>query len=348
MIKITNRISHSRSWLIILLVVVTLLTPLTFVVSRMQTSIPQLFAPALSHEAYEQQKNLLLSKLNNEGAQASFDYLRESIKANPSLARDCHPLLHEVGHEAYEKFDGFQNAAATYDELCNSGYLHGLIESHFLASNDIKAILQTTCQIEGVTTYRQWQCFHGVGHGAMYYTDKNVNNSIELCKKLPDNFAIGSCVNGIFMERFIVVSHSGAHATNATDIDQSLCKNQPSEYKSDCYFYAPTADLTLRPNDYKRAARMCKKVERDYVLACTRGLGAQVMKENITNPAVARDFCTDLRKKYETSCVSGALSLFINHHGSISQASELCQSTYKAHEAECQAVVKDKQTYLKL
>ena len=48
-----------------------------------------------------------------------------------TLCASCHDLVHEVGREAYKKYGDFSEAMKYQDEVCNSGYLHGYIESRF-------------------------------------------------------------------------------------------------------------------------------------------------------------------------------------------------------------------------
>lgn len=293
-------------------------------------------AQPLSHEQFEAVKNKLVQLLEEKDPEASLDYLRNAIAQDASLARECHPLLHHLGQSAYEKYKDFNKTVSYQDGLCNSGYTHGTIEAHFMASNDIHTALQTTCSNQNnEITFQQWQCYHGTGHGVMYFTGKDLSQSLSLCESLPTDFARSSCVNGAFMERFIIVSHSGSPAKSTSNVNTDLCEQQAAVYKSDCYFYAPTAYLERHTNDYNGAFEDCKNAENNFIDSCINGVGGQAMKENITRPDIARDICKTAPKKYVSSCIKGAIVLLINHSGSTALVEPLCDTTFGLYKDIC-------------
>ena len=85
----------------------------------------------LTNEEYEEVRSEFFALLNDVNPKSALIYLRERIKTDNALLRSCHALVHEIGHESYEKYGDFAKAMAYQDEICNSGYLHGVIESHF-------------------------------------------------------------------------------------------------------------------------------------------------------------------------------------------------------------------------
>jgi hypothetical protein len=305
-------------------------------------------AQKLSHSAFEAEQQALLSHLEQSGVQAGFDYARQRVAADPSFARDCHPLMHHLGHAAFAQYKGFQPAMAQADELCNSGYIHGLIEANFQASPSIDVAISSSCPATKEESFKQWQCFHGMGHGLMYATDRDLTPSIEGCKHLATPFATNSCLNGVFMEKFIVVSHTGESRADVSDLDISLCKAQPTEVKKQCYFYAPSAYLEQHADQSAQAIQWCKQAEADFVGTCTSGVGAQTMKDSITKPALTATFCKSIEAGYQKSCARGALSLYINHHSSTQKAQALCGHEFKAFAQTCQSVIEKERALLKI
>lgn len=299
----------------------------------------------LTHSQFETAKVKLVQLLEEKDPKASFDYLRNAIKEDTALARECHPLLHHIGHSAYKKYKDFNKAASYQDGLCNSGYTHGAIEAHFMASDDIQATLQTTCSAQDKVSFQQWQCYHGVGHGVMYFTGKDLSQSLSLCEGLPTDFARDSCANGVFMERFIIVSHSGSPASNTSTANTASCKEQIKKNKSDCYFYAPSAYLERNTNDYTGAFDDCSDAEKSYIGTCVYGVGGQAVKENITRPEVARDICKKAPKGYISSCIEGAVSLLSNHNASTTPVEPLCGTVFAQHKGTCTEKIKAWDTY---
>ncbi len=304
-------------------------------------------AEPLTNAKQQEVKTKLTSLLKEGSPTAAFDYLRSEVASNESIARECHPLLHHLGHEAYKKYGDFSKTVNFADGLCNSGYTHGVIEAHFLASTNIEESLISTCGKEKPGSFKSWQCYHGTGHGVMYYTNKDLNKSLELCEKHTSSFARKSCTNGVFMERFIVVSHTGQHSTNADSVDIKLCQSQAEKYKADCYIYAPTAYLSHYPSDYAGAFEQCQTAaESDYLGVCINGVGSQVVKDNITNPEAARYICKNGPSDFTNACMLGVLNLLVNHHASIEPVLPLCQSTFAEFRDLCvQAVEPRRQEF---
>jgi hypothetical protein len=233
-------------------------------------------------------------------------------------------------------------------ELCNSGYIHGVIEAYITEAPDKRHALLASCPTQGAQDFKLWQCYHGTGHGAMFAAKRDIKSALDLCKEFPTDFAVASCANGVFMEAFIVVSHTGAHKEAAQVAGLDVCARQESEYKPDCYFYAPTAYLELHENNYNHAVEWCESSEERHITTCVSGVGAQAMKENVTQPVFAAAFCSSLQNGYQAPCVRSAISIYINHHASTAAALTLCDKEFKKYGAICKATVDNKRRSLKI
>lgn len=296
-------------------------------------------AVSLSHAAFEREVGRLTALFDPSDTDKSFAYAREQLSQNPSFAKDCHPLMHRFAHETYDKYQSYEVALSQADELCNSGYIHGLIETRFSEVENVAEVMQSSCgQFQEV--FAQWQCFHGIGHGVMYVTSKDVAKSVVYCESITNTLHANACINGVFMERFIVVNHAGKH-TESTEVSADLCQSQPKKFKADCYFYAPTAQLERDPGDYKNAVRSCEDVERSYVQTCIAGVGSQSMKDNILDPAFSAELCDSLQLRHRKSCVRGAVSLLANHAASTKRVAGICTSAFKSYSVECNGTLKE-------
>lgn len=305
-------------------------------------------AEKLSHAAYEAEQNELNERLTQVGLRATFDYVRQQLKIDPAFARECHPLLHHLGRTAFKQLGGFQPALEGADEICNSGYIHGVIEGNFASAENVDQALATSCSQTSEKSFKQWQCFHGVGHGIMYSVQKDHAKSIEICERLVMPFAVNACVNGVYMERFIVASHMGRAETPSALTDIALCKSQKQAYKADCYTYAPTAYLERNINRYDAAVDWCNKAEPDFVATCVSGVGAQAMKDNIAAPLFAADLCRRVPSEYSNACVFGSVGIFINHHGASDKAVRLCSKEFESFKRTCDTVISNKKTTLRI
>jgi hypothetical protein len=300
----------------------------------------------MSQADFVAEKQLLEQELRRKGAAGMVGLLKQKMAGNASVARECHPLLHHMGHAAYDHYGSFAEAMAHQDEFCNSGFTHGIIEAAFLENDDWLETMQLVCPADGENTnnYRQWQCYHGVGHGIMYAQGRDVTKSLAGCEALPTDTARASCANGAFMEKFIVVDHMGQQRKNTPD--HTFCGTQPAKYKPDCYLYAPTAHLQKHPNAYTQAFNICSKVEKTYERICAQGVAGQIMKDNIAQPTTTAMICADAARRLRTACAQGAISMYISHYASSSKAKKLCGNEFKAFKSACETAVEEKRKLL--
>lgn len=294
-------------------------------------------APPLTSAQFQSQVATLTSLMKTKGINVAFAYTEQQIASNPSFALDCHPLLHELGHAAYTYYGGYANAIVHQNELCDAGYTHGVLESYLSSGTDITKALQSACS-SATSTFSQWQCYHGLGHGVMLVSFENIGRSTALCKTLPTPFSQDACINGVFMQHFVVTDHDGSvPKTNPTSLRD--CAVQPVVYKATCYNYAPTAYLTIYSGQYASAFKWCKTAETAYVSTCVGGIGSQAMKEHITHADTVKQICSVAGDMYSGDCIGGAAEFEVYFYGSATQASQLCRNQFKQYTSACTANV---------
>jgi plastocyanin len=294
----------------------------------------------LSDERYKERKDALLTLVREENPRVALDRMREEIETNDALSRSCHALVHEVGREAYEKYGDFGQAMKYRDELCNSGYLHGIIESKFSQSEDVFADMETMCDRYEPGSYMSWQCYHGIGHGAMFYTSNDLPRSLEMCDGFESAFGRSSCANGVFMENFNTEQKD--HVSKYLKESDTLypCMKQADRHKADCYLYAPTYFLVLNQDDYAAALDWCKGAEAGFEPTCARGVGSQMMKEHLNDPKLVESTCMKGEPEQTVPCIEGMASLYVNHYGSLEPARDLCARLDAPNRRTCYAAVK--------
>lgn len=290
----------------------------------------------LSAAGFEQQAKKLEVTMEGGGAELSFIVVEKALVMNPSFARSCHPLLHRLGQAAYKYYGGFAPAMAAAQEVCNSGYVHGVIEANFASQPDVASALSSSCPDTASQTYANWQCFHGAGHGIMYRQANNVQASLDDCQILEGNFARQACSNGVYMEAFNLVDHGGSHSHTKPDPGLALCAAQ-TRFRSDCYYYAPYAYLEQQPDQYLQAVTWCTdaKLSDTYTASCVRGVGGQLMRDNIAQPGFAARVCQQLADKQRRLCVSGAAGLAVNHYADSKTAETICRNFFQASLQDC-------------
>ena len=296
----------------------------------------------LSREEYAAVKDEFIKLMNTHDPKFALTELRERTKTDNALVRSCHALVHDIGHAAYDRYGDFGEAMKYQDEMCNSGYIHGIIETHFSKNPNVLAAMKDVCRPYPVGKYLSWQCHHGVGHGVMYYTSNDLPKSLELCDKYEGSFARENCANGVFMETFNIEQKTRPSQSLEGRDAFHPCQEQTPRNKATCYFYAPARYLRVRNNDYAGALRWCDGAEPSYRDDCIQGVGSQATKENINNPKLVEAVCMRGRSSQVARCVSGLVGLYINHHGSLGPARELCERLEASNRPTCQRSIQSR------
>jgi plastocyanin len=301
-------------------------------------------AKELSGERYQEAKDKYTALVRDQDPKVALSQLRNDIETDDALSRSCHAIVHEIGHEAYKKYEDFGEAMKYQDEICNSGYLHGIIESRFSESDDVFTDMKTMCNQYPVGSFLSWECYHGIGHGVMYYTANDLPRSLEMCDAFDSSFARSNCSNGVFMENFS--ADQKLHLSEYLKESDPFypCAEQANRHKENCYVYAPTYFLSLNKNDYAGALEWCNGAEASFEAACARGVGAQTMKENINDPKLVESICTSGGSDQVEPCIEGMLSLYINHHGSLEPARDLCGQLEISNRQTCYNSVESNST----
>ncbi|MGH3086250.1 MAG: cupredoxin domain-containing protein [Rubrobacteraceae bacterium] len=278
--------------------------------------------------------------VGDEDPRVAMNQLSEDMEEDEELLRSCHPVVHEIGHAAYDKYGDFGEAMKYQDEVCNSGYVHGVIEERFAQSDNVLADMKTMCADYRSGGYLEWQCYHGIGHGVMYYTSNDLPRALEMCDAFEDASGRSSCYNGLFMENF--GADGNLHVSEYVNEDDPLspCVEQKVRHKTDCYLYAPTYYLSQNEGDYEGALKLCEDAEAAFRSACVQGVGSQVMKENLDDPKFVESVCEDGGPANTVPCVQGMSSLHINHHGELDPAREMCGRLESSNEEACLSAVR--------
>lgn len=288
---------------------------------------------------YEEKEDELVALMKRDNPRVALDRLRVEIETDDALSRSCHSLVHEIGREAYEEYGDVGEAMKYRDEVCNSGYLHGIIETKFSESKDVFSEMQTMCDGYRAGGFLSWQCNHGLGHGVMFYTANDLPRSLEMCDALGNSFASSNCANGVFMENFN--ADQKLHLSEFLKEEDPFypCMKQAERHKTDCYMYAPTYFLSLHENDYAGALEWCKGAEAGFEAACAYGVGTQTMKENLNDPKFVESTCENSEPEQTAPCVKGMAALAVSHHGALEPARELCTRLESSNRPDCYETV---------
>lgn len=283
----------------------------------------------ISIRLYKKKERELVTILQKKDPRKALDTLFVETKIDKNTLNMCHTLAHALGRSAYQKYKDVNQAFSYEEELCGSGYLHGVIEERIAQSKNIYQDLQTMCGLNAGS------CVHGMGHGLMYYTENDLPKALTLCNTLITSRERTLCYEGVFMENFN--TDQAIHPTKHRDEKNVLypCTAQEAQYKSICYFYVADYYYLLNENDFVGALKVCDTVEQGYKNSCINGFGSRSMKRSISNPLKIEKICSGLSANEKTSCLDGMVGYFLVHNFSVSKAQTLCPLLKKENQPQC-------------
>lgn len=279
---------------------------------------------------YDQIKVEYFNLVKTKDPGTALELVEKRVETDEWLMNHCHPLVHEIGHEAYKKYQDFNKAMTYLNDVCNTGYMHGVIEQYFVNVTDVFAAMQTMCT--GLDTGR---CLHGVGHGLMYYTANNLPKSLQYCLSLKGGDAVAYCAQGVFMENFN--TDLKLHPSEYLDPKDPFypCPKQEERFKLSCYYYAPTFYLAQHNDDYTAGLAWCNTAEEKYQGACTRGISSRATKLHIAEPLWVENMCMQGSALHRSDCIDGIIGFYINHYDSPAKGKALCAKMLIENQEAC-------------
>jgi hypothetical protein len=278
-------------------------------------------------------RNYLVAETNAKDPGAALADLERITLKDPYVDGFCHPVAHEIGHAALTRYRGnFTKAVSFLNDVCGSGYLHGVVEEKLQQMPDPETAVTTLC-----SPTQSLSCIHGIGHGAMFVSHLDVAGAERLCDRFPESSQVVACSEGVFMQLFEPdegdpTALAKLPADKLAAEPQYPCAEQPSIYRSACYFYAPIYflqrhDYTAHPTAFVQSLAWCLKAPAAGAREdCSRGTGSRLMKYDIDRPAWTAAQCEQASSAWQRAdCVSGMVSYWDVNYGSRSAArTRLC------------------------
>ena len=238
-------------------------------------------APVIFHD-----DGALYSYVRKYGAAKTIQYLHEL----QSDFGDCHSTAHSAGRFAYEVFES--QAFQTCSAECHSGCYHGATEAYFRdhGTANLADDLAIICS-SSLNPFFSHQCFHGVGHGLMAFSDYELFEALTNCDLLTEG--VESCYSGVYMENVVGgLSPTIGHFTDYLSDDPHFpCNIVPDKYKNACYFYQTSRMVQLFGGDFSKVAGACADADERYQQACFESMGRDVGGMNLDNNVEAISDC---------------------------------------------------------
>jgi hypothetical protein len=261
--------------------------------------------------------------------------------ADPALRVSCHPVVHALGREIFRLKGNVHDSFMACDQTCHSGCYHGAVErflrgdsahlARHVSQSEIAAKAAAACDSKApLRVY--FQCLHGLGHALMYFTENEIEKSVQTCDSLPDEWSREACYGGVFMEN-VFSTNPEKRNISATDYHHP-CNQMAAKYRGACYLIqtwrmqemgltterlfqecakagpyeeqcaqSVGRDLSnaARGGDSNLAAEECARAGGEARRACIRGV-AYALIDNTWDSKYAAPFCSALRSEDAAYC----------------------------------------------
>lgn len=293
---------------------------------------------SLTNEEYDELSRILTVSLTQHDPRFAIEDLKERTVHDPRIARVCHELLHEMGRSALTHYENdFARAMSYQDEFCVSGYIHGVIEEYFKETKDVRAVMSRACVAYTSRSFMEWECYHGIGHGLMFYSQNDVPGSLTNCRTYKDDWIASACANGVYMENFNADERLHK-STFVRPEDPFFPCNTDVLFKRDCYMGAPIYYLSQHEDNYDDALLWCGSAPEENAI-CAYGVGAQAARRNIGKLDMLVNVCRGAPVTLRTSCVTGLATGIVSHYHSRVEASQFCSTMDFLDQRACKNAV---------
>ncbi len=291
--------------------------------------------PLSDAEIMRQTRDALILQVERHNPEEAMSDLKNDMQQNKVVARSCHSLVHEIGGAAYKKYHDVAKALSYKDEMCGSGYFHGVIETYIGSAANLQDALQGIC--DGYTDiFDRANCYHGLGHGLMFVSNNNLPQALTQCDNYPDPKAKIQCSEGVFMENFNADLDDHPSVYLNQDDPMSICKTPLLNYqKATCYFYAPLFYVTAHPSQYHEAFAWCKAAEGNFIDSCIKGVASRTTKENIKNIPYVESLCLGLAPADQSACAEGIGSYYTTEYANRQLTRKMCFTLHEQLQETC-------------
>ena len=242
---------------------------------------------------------------------------------------NCHEFMHYIGWKEYRANNDMAESFAKAIPVCNQGMYHGIVEEYIknIGYDTEKAIpLLTYDACSTVTKQATFGsgnvaglCFHGVGHGFMFITNKNLPQALDLCDEIPNGYS-ASCYTGVYMENLdskaigAIVDHPSDYY-DPTDPTYP-CRILKPHQQELCYSYEASDLINIYPGDIEAWFDACQNFPEAFLDTCYYGIGVNIPAPSI--PASETESMCAPAQKYGlpayTTCLAGVLSSIGSHY----------------------------------
>ena len=234
----------------------------------------------------------------------------------PEVYARCHEVTHYLSRSEFDKQQSIAKVYSQCDSTCHGGCYHGTMEAYlknqlssknFDLNKDFAAICGKQSDYQSLVEFNE--CLHGMGHAAMFVTDMEFFQSLNLCDSMEAQEHKERCYTGVFMENSSS-STSFDHASKYTKQNDPFypCNVMEEKYLPLCWQYQSSYFALINGQDWVKVANMCMQIPQQHQDRCFRAIGTNQVGYT-TSLEVMRDDCEQMpNEHFQDVCVGGVVS----------------------------------------
>ncbi len=197
------------------------------------------------------------------------------------IKTDGHQLAHTIGRSASHHLGATGKSFLRCPADFNYGCQHGFFEKALAKHNEPAKAAESICESLPSTPLKdRFYCYHGVGHGYMFYVSYNLTKALNLCDTLSTPTAQEGCWQGVFMENVNGKFSGESDALLGFKKDDPLapCNTVDTKYRQQCYENHAGYLIDYFNYSLENATNACLNAG-DHTTFCIRSIGLMT-----TNP----------------------------------------------------------------
>ena len=334
------------------------LTMLPALISAQENDTEQLWSQCSGHQKQAKKEQCyhkgLAKILRTQGTEQALAALDTLTKRDPDVLRNAHPYTHRLGRAAFSYYQDVAEAFAHCKETFWSGCYHGVLEGYLRSLREVRAeTIAAVCTKDidaWQSTFLQYQCLHGLGHGLTLYFNYELPKALESCDALASRWERESCYSGVFMENVVAFlhphhTHSDGHHTHEERPRSLLRPEDPlypcnvvdEGYQQACYRMQSSAILAFSQHDFVRAFETCEGAPSSFVPVCYESLGRDVSGFTLRDADKTIALCQKGNPEYATLCLVGAVKDFMLTHADPGRGLSFCRQLNENAKESCYA-----------
>lgn len=255
----------------------------------------------------------------------------------------CHEVTHYLSRSEFERLGSIAKVYAQCDSTCHGGCYHGTLEAYLkaknLKDNDLKKEFVKVCgRIEDHPSPLVFnECFHGLGHAAMFIKDMELKESLQLCDTISSQEYRERCFTGVFMENSSS-STSFDHQSKyiRSDDPNYPCNSLEEKYQPLCWQYQSSYFSILSGQDWNKVANLCLQIPEKYQDRCFRTIGTNQVGFTQNMQKMKADCNLMPTEHFQDICVTGVVSsLSYRFVGDVQKMVDFCSIVDPEHKESC-------------